>query len=35
MPNKAHAFVTELVKRFGKPTTPIRIQREKSKGEHQ
>jgi hypothetical protein len=33
MPNEAHAFVAEVVKKFGKLTTPIRIQRKRSEGE--
>jgi hypothetical protein len=33
MANEAHAFVSEVVNKFGKPTTPIRVQRKKSTGE--
>ena len=33
MANEAHAFVSEVVKKFGKPTTPIKIRRKRSKGE--
>jgi hypothetical protein len=35
MANEAHAFVAELVKKFGKPTTPIKIRRKESEGEQQ
>lgn len=33
VPNQAHAFVTEVVKKFGRPITPIRIQRKQNAGE--
>jgi hypothetical protein len=33
MENEAHAFVAEVVKKFGKPTKPIRIQCKKREGE--
>jgi hypothetical protein len=31
--NEAHVFVTEVVKKFGKPTTPIKIRPQQSEGE--
>jgi hypothetical protein len=33
MANEAHAFVAEVVKKFGKPTAPIRIQRNRTNRE--
>lgn len=30
MSNEAHAFVTEVVEKFGKPTTPITIRRNRT-----
>jgi hypothetical protein len=33
MSNEAHAFLTEVVKNFGKPTVPIRIRRKKNEGD--
>jgi hypothetical protein len=33
MANEAHAFVAEVVKKFGKPTAPIKIQRRKNNKE--
>jgi hypothetical protein len=31
MANETHRFVTELIKKFGKPTTPIKIRRKQRK----
>jgi hypothetical protein len=33
MPNEAHAFVAEVIRKFGKPKVPIRIQRSKTNKE--
>jgi hypothetical protein len=33
MANEAHAFVAEVVKKFGKTTKPIKIRRKQSEGE--
>ena len=33
MANEAHAFIAEVVKKFGKPTKPIKIRRNNSEGE--
>jgi hypothetical protein len=33
LPNEAHVFLTEVVRIFGTPKTPIKIQRKQSKGE--
>jgi hypothetical protein len=33
MPNEAHSFVAEIVKKFGKPTAPIRIRRNRTNQE--
>jgi hypothetical protein len=35
MANEAHAFVSSVVTEFGKPTTPIKVRRKTSEGEHQ
>jgi hypothetical protein len=35
MANEAHAFIAEVVKKFGKPTKPIKVQRNNSEGEQQ
>ena len=33
MANEAHSFIAKVVKKFGKPTKPIRIRRNNSEGE--
>jgi hypothetical protein len=33
MANAAHAFVSKIIEKFGKPTTPIRVRRNNSEGE--
>jgi hypothetical protein len=33
MANEAHSFIAECVKKFGKPTKPIRIRRNNAEGE--
>ena len=33
MANEAHSFIAKVVKKFGKPTKPIKIRRNNSEGE--